>query len=176
MRADRIVPLAVEVVALNVDDIHLGIGDPDAGGIAVGVDLALHLEAGSGRGGGNQLDDGLVADERPAAPVLRDEREEAMLDLVPFAGARWEMADDQPESDVTASFCSEVFQIPEPRAKTVAACPPPSAVISSSFAFGNRRLPISLHHLQMRLAANCAVSWSIPTLTQPWLLKMSYTP
>jgi len=75
----------VEFVALEVDGVHLGIGDFDAGGIGIGVDLAAHLEAGIGRGGGDQLDDGLIADQRPASPVLRDEREEAMLDLVPFA-------------------------------------------------------------------------------------------
>jgi hypothetical protein len=65
----------VEFVALNVDGVHFGIADFDAGRIDVGIDLAVHLEAGLGRGGGDQLDDGLVADERPATPILGDERE-----------------------------------------------------------------------------------------------------
>ena len=32
------------------------------------------------------------------------------------------------------------------------------------------------HQRRMLWAANWAVSWSMPTLTQPWLLRMSYTP
>jgi len=77
----------VERVAFNVDGVHLGIGDLDALGIAVGVDVAGDGEAGVGRGGADQLDDDLMADERLAAPVLGDVGEQAMLDPVPFAGA-----------------------------------------------------------------------------------------
>ena len=90
----------MEFVALNVDGVHLGVGDFDARRIAVGIDLALHLQAGLGRGGGNQLDDGLVADEGPTAPVLGDERKEAMLDLVPFAGAGRKVADRDDDAEL----------------------------------------------------------------------------
>ena len=45
-------------LAIDADGVHLGVGDFDARRIAVGIDLALHLQAGLGRGGGNQLDDG----------------------------------------------------------------------------------------------------------------------
>ena len=38
-------------------------------------------------------DDYLVADQRLPPPVHADEREQAVLDLVPLAGARREMAD-----------------------------------------------------------------------------------
>jgi hypothetical protein len=57
-------------MAFDVDGVHLGIGDLDALGIAVGVDVAGDGEAGIGRGGADQLDDDLMADERLAAPVL----------------------------------------------------------------------------------------------------------
>src|SRR6266566_5169742 len=99
MWADCIVPVAVEIVSPNVDGVHLGVANLDAGGIGVGIDLALHLQSGVGCGGGDELDDGLVADERPRPPILGDEREETMLDLVPFAGTGRQMADgdDKPE-------------------------------------------------------------------------------
>ena len=77
---------------MNVDGVHLGISDFDAGGVGVGIDLALDLQAGICGRRRDQLNDGLVADQRAPAPVLRDEGEQAMLDLVPFAGAGRQMA------------------------------------------------------------------------------------
>ena len=58
-----------------------------------GSSSASHLQACVGGGGGDQFDDDLMADERFAAPVLRDEREQAVLDLVPLAGAGRQMTD-----------------------------------------------------------------------------------
>jgi hypothetical protein len=40
---DGVVPVAVEFVAPDIDRVHLGVGDFDAGRIGVGVDLALRL-------------------------------------------------------------------------------------------------------------------------------------
>jgi hypothetical protein len=40
---DGVVPVAVEFVTPDVDRVHLGVGDFDAGRISVGVDLAQHL-------------------------------------------------------------------------------------------------------------------------------------
>ena len=54
--------------------------------------------------------------------------------------------------------------------------PPPSAVIRSCRALGNRVCPIFFHQRRMASAANRAVSWSMPTLTHPWLWVRSYTP
>ena len=70
--ADRVVPVAMEamVMALKVEGAHFGLAHLDAGGVGIGIDLALHLETGVRGGGGDQLDDGLVADQRLAAPVL----------------------------------------------------------------------------------------------------------
>ena len=113
--ADGVVPVAVEFVAVNVDGVHLGVGDFDAGGINVGVDLAAHLEAGVGGGGRDQLDDGLVADERLAAPVLGDEREEAMLDLVPLAGAGRQMADRDGDVEFVGQALQLALPQPDPR-------------------------------------------------------------
>ena len=66
------VPLAVEVVTVEVEDVHFGVGDLDALGIGVGIEFAAHGQAGVSGGGGDKLDDCLVADQWPTAPVLGD--------------------------------------------------------------------------------------------------------
>src|SRR5467141_2687405 len=48
----------------------------------------------------NECDDRLEGVERTTAPILGDVTEEAMLDLVPLAGARREMRDVNPEAQV----------------------------------------------------------------------------
>ncbi len=75
----------MEVVAVEIDGVHPGVGDFDALGIGVDVKFAAHGQAGVSVGSADQLDDGLEAEQRPAPPVLGDEREETMFDLVPFA-------------------------------------------------------------------------------------------
>ena len=64
----------MEIVAFDIDGFHVGVGDSDATGAAVGIDLAAYLEPGLGCCRGNQLDDGLMADERFTAPVFGDVR------------------------------------------------------------------------------------------------------
>ena len=80
------------------------------------VELGVDVEAGAGAGGGDQADDDLVADERFAAPVLADEREEAMLDLVPLAGAGREVAD----GDRQPALVGEPLQLGLPQTGAVA--------------------------------------------------------
>jgi len=45
----------------------------------------------------DQIDDHLIADQRLGAPVQGDEREQAMLDLVPLRGAGREVVDVESE-------------------------------------------------------------------------------
>jgi hypothetical protein len=71
----------VEGVAVQPDGGQLGVGGLAASGVGVGIELASHAQTGGGRGGGDQADDDRVADQRFAAPVLADEREQAVLDL-----------------------------------------------------------------------------------------------
>ena len=80
---------------------------------------AAHREAGVGRGGGDQLDDDLVADQRLAAPVLGDEGEQAVLDLVPFAGAGREVADGHGQAGLVGEALQ--LELPQPDARAVAA-------------------------------------------------------
>lgn len=77
----------MEGLTREFDSSHLRIGDLDAFGICVFVEPGAYFEAGIGCGRGNQLDDRAMASQRLAAPIDRDEREQAMLDLVPFADA-----------------------------------------------------------------------------------------
>ena len=49
------------------------VGDLDREVVGVGVECGFHEEAGARGGRGDQIDDGLMADQRLAAPVLRDE-------------------------------------------------------------------------------------------------------
>lgn len=109
----------MEGVRGDADGVHLGVTDLDAGGIAAGINLGFDVEAGVGGGRGDQLHDGLVADQRLSPPVLRDEREQAVLDLVSFAGARRQMTD----GDGQAEFVGESlkFAFPQPYSRAVAA-------------------------------------------------------
>ncbi len=66
----------MELGALDVEGLHLGIADGDALGVVVGVEIAVDLESGAR---------GCSADQA-------DEGEQAMLDLVPFAGPRRQVA------------------------------------------------------------------------------------
>ena len=109
----------MERVALDVDCSHFGFGDFDAAWVARAIDVAGNGEACVGRGGGDQLDDDLMADERLAAPVLGDEGEQSMLDPVPFAGAGRQVGDRHGE----AGLVGEALQLalPQTNAGAVAA-------------------------------------------------------
>jgi hypothetical protein len=72
-------------IATDVEALHFGFGDLDAFLIDGGIEGRLHRLR-SGRC--NQVDDRSMVREWPAAPVLRNVAEQAMLDLIPFRGAR----------------------------------------------------------------------------------------
>ena len=78
----------MERVGVEVDRLELSVRDADLGRVAVSVEAGVDLEAAAGGGRTDEVDDGFERDEWFAAPVDRDEREEAVLDLVPLAGAR----------------------------------------------------------------------------------------
>ena len=69
----------MKVVAFDVDGRHFIIADLNAFLIEIAIEVAGDRETVFGRGGTDQLDDDLVADQRLAAPVLRDVGEETML-------------------------------------------------------------------------------------------------
>jgi hypothetical protein len=75
-------------VALDVDGRGLGIRDFDLRRVPVFVQVRVDLQTGACGGRRDQVDDRLIAGQRLAAPVDRDEAEQAVLDPVPLAGAR----------------------------------------------------------------------------------------
>jgi hypothetical protein len=102
----------VKGVAGDIDRGHFGVGDFDPGRIEAFVQFAANGEA-SGRGGrGDQFDNGAIIDERSPPPVARDEREEALFDLVPFAGAGRQVQDD----DGQGQFVGKLLQFDLPKA------------------------------------------------------------
>src|SRR5437867_3227226 len=46
IRRDSVIPLAVELGALDIDCGHLGVGDDNAAGVLASVEFAAHGEAG----------------------------------------------------------------------------------------------------------------------------------
>lgn len=83
-----VVPFPVEGLRYQTNISHLLVRDPLALGIGFLIESALYRQPRPGRGGRNQLDDDLMSYQGLAAPVLGDERKEAMLDFVPLTRPR----------------------------------------------------------------------------------------
>ena len=94
----------MERVAGEVDVSHLEIGDLDAFGIFLFVQLGAHLEAGICCRRGDQLDDRAIATQWLSPPVDGDEGEETMLDLVPLAGAGRQVANRDRQLELVRQF------------------------------------------------------------------------
>src|SRR5262245_33890038 len=120
MRSDGVVPVSVEVVTLEVDTLHLLVGDPPARGVFSTVQPTEDLQAPRRGRPGDQVDDRRVVAQRLAPPIGRDEREEAMFDLVPLAGARREMTHRQRPS----RLISKLLQLPFPQSQARAVAAP----------------------------------------------------
>src|SRR5947209_13416695 len=101
----------MERVPLDLQGLHLSGGDLDAGGIRGAVQGALDGETGAGGCARNQVEDDGVAEQRPGPPVLANEREEPMLDLVPLAGPRREVADRERQT----AGVGPLLQLPLPQ-------------------------------------------------------------
>jgi YD repeat-containing protein len=88
-----IVPVAVKDISPEAEFRHLFVGDLDTRWVGVWIEATFYSQTGLGGCGGDEVDDDLMADQRLAPPVLTDEREQPVFDLVPLAGARRKMAD-----------------------------------------------------------------------------------
>ena len=89
-------------------------------GIPLGVAFGSDAKTGLGGGGGDQFDDGAVGHQWSAAPVHGDEAEHAMLDPVPFGGARRVVAD----RDRYLDLIRHLLQVELPCAKSISVAPP----------------------------------------------------
>ena len=104
----------MERITADVEVFHLGIGNLDAFLVDRSVEDSLDFESGLGGRRRDQIDDRGMVREWPAAPVLRDMTEEAMLDLVPFRGARRVMPDLDGEIGIVGKLLE--FDLPKPHA------------------------------------------------------------
>src|SRR5665213_3786704 len=106
MWRDDVVPIAVEGCGLDVESAELGLGELDAEGIGPLVEFGFDRQASLRGGVRDEVDDDVVGEQRPTAPVLRNVAEHAVLDLVPLARAGWEVGD----RDADAGFVGKTLE------------------------------------------------------------------
>src|SRR5579871_2577724 len=109
----------MKMMWLQFDVCQFSVGDFDAGWIATCVQFGLDSEAGLGRGGSNQIDDDVMANQGPTTPILGDVTKQTVFNFVPFAGAGRKVTD----LDRNSQAIGQVLQgyLPQPIAATVAA-------------------------------------------------------
>ena len=107
----------------------------------------------------------IVAQSTSGTPrqCIGDVREEAMFDLVPLAGARREVADD----DRQPGAGGEALKFPLPQAGPGAVAAARIGRDDERARAGIGRPPHAPPPARMASTAKLAVSWSIPTLTHP---------
>ena len=111
---DGIVPFAVKILGKHSYRSQFFLGGCFALFVTALIPFRFDLEALLGRGGGNEFDHDFVADQSLAAPVLRDVAKHSVLNFVPLARRRWEMAD----TDLQPGLIAELLQTPFPKATT----------------------------------------------------------
>ena len=114
----------MEGITLDPDTGQLLVGDLDSVPVAATVDFATDFQTSRGGRRCNQVDDGRMGQERLASPVLGDEREKPVLDLVPLARARRQVAHRDCQAGLVCKLLQ--FEFPEPHPRPVA-----SASVSS---------------------------------------------
>ena len=81
MWLDGVVPRAVETVGVELDAGEVSVRDLLLRGVEGGVQGRADGQARLGRGAADELDDHLMAGQRPAPPVKGDVGEQPVLDL-----------------------------------------------------------------------------------------------
>lgn len=118
-RSEHVVPIAKEGIPLDVQLAELLSRDRLADRVTPPIEPRTNDQAATVRRVRDQIDDGLVGAQRAAAPVDRDEREQPVLDLVPLAGSRREVADADGDTELVREPLQLV--LPEMRSVAVAA-------------------------------------------------------
>src|SRR5437773_4368253 len=158
-------------MGLEAQGPHVRIGNLLPRLVARGIQERLDFESAPRGGAANEVHHRFETDQRPPLPVQADEREEAMLNLVPLTRARWVMADDDRESQMVRETLQVNF--PRPQPVPVAALPHrhrSAGARPGGYAFR----PSSRHQRLIPSTANSAVSWVIPTLTSASSRATSY--
>src|SRR6266496_2270991 len=109
----------MELIAGDVEAVHLGVADPDALLVAARIERAFDFQTGFGRRCTDQLDHGKAICERPAARVLRDVAEQPVLELVPLRRAGRIVVDTDDEPGLIGQLLQ--FDLPEPHSRTIRA-------------------------------------------------------
>ena len=87
LRPNGVIPVPMKLVALQIDSLHFLIRHLRARRVFPPVQAAGHLQTLRGGRPSTQAHNRLVIPQRLAAPVRRDEREQAVFDMVPSAVA-----------------------------------------------------------------------------------------
>ena len=82
------------------DALQFLVTDYNSSLVMIPVDSGAHRQTCFGRGVSNKVNNDSVGGEWTPAPVLADETEETMFDLVPFAGPRRKMTNLQAQAQV----------------------------------------------------------------------------
>ena len=118
-RSDYVVPFAMEALRVEIDVAHFSLRHRSTGRILPPIQPTGHRQAFRGRGPGNELHDGLVVAQGFATPVRRDEGEESVFDLVPFARTRREVTHRNGHAGLVRQALE--FEFPEAQTPSVAA-------------------------------------------------------
>src|SRR5271166_7018016 len=138
MGHNAVVPFAVKVMGRQSQVSKLFVADLNLGFVMVGVQSSLNNQARARRGTGDEVDDGLMTHQGLPAPVLRDEAEQTMLNLVPLARARGKVADQEFHLQLVGQFLER--HLPQPRARAVTA-----AAIGGNQQFASSRKATMSH-------------------------------
>src|SRR5512144_3171251 len=106
----------MEGISFNPQGTKLLLRYLSAGGITTAIELSLDDEPTAIRRVADEVHDHLVRAQRTTAPVHRDERKHAVLDLVPLARSRRKVADVDREVELVG----EPLQFGLPQAGPVA--------------------------------------------------------
>ena len=108
----------MKLVPLQVELVHRFPRYFDAFLVAGKVQGCLDIQAGSCLRIGDEIHDRGQTVQRAASQVLANERKQPVLDLVPLAGARREVAHRDPKARLAGEALK--LQLPEPDARPVA--------------------------------------------------------
>ena len=94
----------MELVWSKIDLRQFSIGHFDAGRVRALVEFGMNPQPCSCGRGGDQTDDDFETDQRLAPPVRSDEREQAVLNLVPLCRAWWKVTDRDTQARCIGQF------------------------------------------------------------------------
>ena len=117
---------------LNGQGGHFVIRHPDPGLIAVPIESCLDFQSLPGRGAYDQIHHDFPTDQGTSSPVGRDVAEHSVLDLVPLARSRRNMA----HLDRNREFIGQLLELAAPQANPVPIAASPVSVMRSRRATG----------------------------------------